>query len=55
MGYTLVVIRVTGADPALAAYKESEILTTKTKRVDTSKGVRDLGHKNSYSWRRAQD
>lgn len=44
-----VVLKVTGADPKLVEYRESEILTTKIKRVDISKAVRDLGHKNSYS------
>ena len=43
------VLKVTRADPALVAYRESEILTTKTKRVDISKSLRDLDHKNSYS------
>ena len=43
-----VVLKVTAADPALVEYRDSEILTTKIKRVDTSKSVRDLGHKNSY-------
>lgn len=44
-----VVLRVTNADPALVQYKESEVLTTKMKRVDVSKSVRDLNHQNSYS------
>ena len=44
-----VVLRVTGADPALVQYRESEILTTKIKRVDTSKATRDLDHRNTYS------
>ena len=44
-----VVLEVTGADPRLVHYQDSEILTTKLKRVDTSKSVRDLDHKNSYS------
>ena len=44
-----VVLKVTGADPRLVHHQETEILTTKLKRVDTSKSVRDLGHKNSYS------
>jgi dTDP-glucose 4,6-dehydratase len=44
----VVVLRVTGADPSLVQYRESEILTTKTKRVDISKAQRDLGHVNSY-------
>jgi len=44
-----IVLRVTGADPSLAQYRETEILTTKDKRVDVSKAVRDLSHRNSYS------
>lgn len=44
-----VVIKITGVDPKLVRYKESEILTTKVKQVDTTKAVRDLGHRNSYS------
>jgi len=44
-----VVLRVTGADPCLAQYRDSEILTTKQKRVDVSKAIRDLGHKDTYS------
>ena len=37
-----VVLEVTGADPRLVHYQDSEILTTRLKRVDTSKSVRDL-------------
>lgn len=44
-----IVLKVTGADPKLVEYRESEILTTKIKRVDISKVTRDLGHQNSYS------
>jgi dTDP-glucose 4,6-dehydratase len=44
-----VVLKVTGADPRLVHHQETEILTTKLKRVDTLKSVRDLDHKNSYS------
>jgi len=44
-----VVLKVTGANRALVHYADSEILTTKLKQVDTSKSVRDLDHKNSYS------
>jgi dTDP-glucose 4,6-dehydratase len=44
-----VVLKVTGASRSLVHYQDSEILTTKLKRVDTSKSVRDLDHKNSYS------
>ena len=43
------ILKVTGADPNLVQYKESEILTTKTKRVDISKSIQDLEHKNTYS------
>src|SRR5205807_5632046 len=44
-----VTLKVTGADPKSVNYSESEILTTKIKRVDISKSVRDLDHKNSYT------
>jgi len=43
------ILRVTGASPELVQYRDSEILTTKIKRVDISKSVRDLDHQNSYS------
>lgn len=42
------ILKVTGASPSLVEYRDAEILTTKTKKVDTSKSVRDLDHKNSY-------
>jgi dTDP-glucose 4,6-dehydratase len=44
-----VVLEVTGAKSSLVQYRESEILTTKFKHVDTSKSIKDLDHKNSYS------
>ena len=43
-----VVLKVTGANPSLVHYQDSEILTTKFKRVDTQKSERDLNHQNSY-------
>ena len=46
------ILKVTGASPSLVFYEDSEILTTRDKVVDTSKSVRDLGHKNSYSLER---
>jgi dTDP-glucose 4,6-dehydratase len=46
-----VVLEVSGADPALVQYQDSEILTTKDKRVDVSKAIRDLGHQNTFSLR----
>lgn len=42
------VLKVTGADPSLVEYRDSEILTTKIKRVDISRSIRDLKHTNSY-------
>jgi dTDP-glucose 4,6-dehydratase len=44
-----VVLKVTGANPSLVEHRDSEILTTKIKRVDTTRAQTDLGHKNSYS------
>jgi len=38
---------VTGANKTLVNYKESEVLTTKTKVVDISKSISDLKHKNT--------
>lgn len=43
------ILRVTGASPGLVDYRDSELLTTRYKRVDTGKAIRDLGHTNSYS------
>lgn len=42
-----IILDITGAPKTLVEYRESEILTTKTKRVDNSKSVRDLGHKDT--------
>lgn len=44
-----VILKITGASPSLVNHQDSEILTTKWKRVDTSKSLRDLNHANSYS------
>ena len=41
------ILKVTGADPGLVQYRDSEILTTTRKMVDASKAVRDLGHEDS--------
>ncbi len=46
-----IIIDITNADPSLVNYKESEILTTKTKVVDISKSKKDLNHKNTVSLR----
>lgn len=42
------ILKVTGADAGLVQNQNSEILTTRIKKVDISKAVRDLGHSNSY-------
>ena len=39
----------TGADRNLIHYKDSEILTTKSKKVDISKAIRDLNHKSTVT------
>jgi dTDP-glucose 4,6-dehydratase len=44
-----VVLKVTGASPELVCYRDSETLTTRHKAVDTSKAIRDLGHRDTYS------
>ena len=43
------VIRATGASPALVEYRDSEMLTTREKRVDVSLAIRDLGHVNTVT------
>lgn len=43
------VVAATGADRGLVEYRDSEILTTKDKRVDTSKARDHLGHQDSVS------
>lgn len=43
------VLKVTGGNPGLVQYQDSEILTTKEKRVDVSKASRDLGHQDTYT------
>jgi dTDP-glucose 4,6-dehydratase len=44
-----IVLKVTGASPSLVRNRDSEVLTTKQKLVDTTKSVRDLDHKNTVS------
>ena len=43
------VLRVTSASCDLVQYKDSEILTTTAKRVDVSRAITDLDHRDSYS------
>lgn len=44
-----IVWRLTRADKKLISFKDSEILTTKTKKVSFDKAIRDLGHNNRVS------
>ena len=46
-----IVVEVTGADSGLVEFRESEVLTTKDKRVDTSKARDHLGHQDTVSLR----
>jgi dTDP-glucose 4,6-dehydratase len=43
------VLRVTSADRGLARYSSSEMLTTKAKRVDVSRAIADLDHRDTCS------
>ena len=43
------VLKVTGADPRLVQYRDSEIMTTKVKLVDVTKSIADLAHEDSYT------
>jgi len=43
------ILKVTGADPKLAEHRDAEVLTTRTKKVDNAKAVRDLGHTDTVS------
>jgi dTDP-glucose 4,6-dehydratase len=42
------VLKVTKADSGLVQYRDSEILTTRVKKVDAAKAIRDLDHKDTY-------
>ena len=44
-----IVLAQTGADPSLVEFRDAEILTTRDKRVDTSKAKEYLGHLDSVS------
>ena len=43
------VLKVTGASPALVHCQDSEAMTTRHKLVDVSKAIRDLCHKDTYT------
>jgi len=42
--YSDLILKATGADESFVTYKEAEPFTTKVKKMDFSKAVRDLGH-----------
>jgi len=42
--YSDLILRFTGADESLVTYKEAEPFTTKVKKIDFSKAIKDLGH-----------
>lgn len=44
-----IIWKYTGANRDLITYKDAEPLTTKVKKVDVSKAIKDLGHKNTVS------
>jgi dTDP-glucose 4,6-dehydratase len=44
-----VVLKVTGADPNLVEYRDAEVLTTRIKKVDNSKAIRDLAHTDTVT------
>ena len=43
------IVAETGASPDLVHYRDSEVLTTRVKRVDNSKAVRDLDHRTTVT------
>lgn len=43
------VLKVTGTDRSLVRYEPLEMLTTKSKRVDTTKARKELGHEDRYT------
>ncbi len=42
--YSDLILQAVGRDDSIVSYREAEPFTTKTKRVDCSKAIRDLGH-----------
>lgn len=45
--FSNLVLKATGADPKLVTYKDTEVLTTRHKKVDISKAINELGHKTT--------
>jgi len=44
-----VILKVAEADPKLVEYRDAEMLTTRIKKVDNTKAVRDLGHADTVT------
>ena len=42
--YSDLVLKYVGRDDSIVTYKEAEPFTTKVKKIDCSKAIRDLGH-----------
>lgn len=47
--FSNLVLKVTGADPKLVIYKDTEVLTTRHKKVDISKAISELNHKTTMT------
>ncbi len=43
------IMKVAEADPKLVEYRDAEMLTTRIKKVDNTKAVRDLGHADTVT------
>lgn len=43
------VLKVTGANPALVEYRDTEVLTTRHKKVDITKAISDLDHQTTIT------
>ena len=42
-------LKATGADPKLVEYRDAEVLTTRTRRVDLGKAATKMGHKTTVT------
>lgn len=47
--FSNLVLKATGADPKLVIYKDTEVLTTRHKKVDISKAINELNHKTTMT------
>lgn len=44
-----IIVKATGANPGLVEFRDAEVMTTKIKKVDNTKAVRDLAHSDTVS------